>query len=71
MPTFAFHLEIQAPPGSRAYNVLRTMCERLTSMNGDIPGRGGNGVLVTRCAPIERDENDRALPRPVCKWGES
>jgi hypothetical protein len=65
MPTFAFHLEAQAPAGTRACEALRAMCERLLGFSGDIPERGGNGVHVTRCAPIERDETDNSLPRLV------
>jgi hypothetical protein len=41
------------------------MCESLLGFNGDIPETGGNGVNVTRCAPIERDETDANLRRLV------
>lgn len=65
MSAFAFHLEMQTPPGTCAHDALRAMCERLLQLNGDIPQTGGNGVNVTRCAPIEREEMDTSLPRLV------
>jgi hypothetical protein len=65
MPKIAFHLETQVPPGTRASDALHAACEWLLQINGDIPATGGNGVTVTRCAPIEREENDTSLPRLI------